>query len=241
MKHVAEWVAQAMGSPVWRDDALLKLYLYCLSRASHNRCVWRGIQLAVGDMPMSERHAAEELCWSRNKLDRQLKRLQEAGLVRVRRMPQRGLLLHIASLFQEDSATNETGSVMEPKVFHHGASSEATTGSTAEQLCSYKGSLETEMSALLQKRKELYSKSRRTSGEEKEAVKAELSDISGRLKVIRKEVRLCEGISARSNILKEKLQTIRADEHEQQRKELMKNEYRRRCGGTNRENEFRGI
>ncbi len=54
---------------------------------------------------------------------------------------------------------------------------------TAEQLCSYKGSLETEMSALLQKRKELYSKSRRTSGEEKEAVKAELSDISGRLKL----------------------------------------------------------
>lgn len=133
MKHVAEWVAQAMGRPVWRDDALLKLYLYCLSRASHNRCVWRGIQLEVGDMPMSERHAAEELCWSRNKLDRQLKRLQEAGLVQVRRMPQRGLLLHIASLFQEDSATNETGSVMEPKVFHHGASSEATTGSTAEQ------------------------------------------------------------------------------------------------------------
>ena len=91
---------------------------------------------------------------------------------------------------------------------------------TAEQLCSYKGSLETEMSALLQKRKELYSKSRRISGEEKEAVKAELSDISGRLKIIRKEVRMCEGIAARSDTLKEKLQTIRADEHEQQRKEL---------------------
>ena len=52
------------------------------------------------------------------------------------------------------------------------------------------------MSALLQKRKELYSKSRRISGEEKEAVKAELSDISGRLKIIRKEVRMCEGIAA---------------------------------------------
>lgn len=112
---------------------------------------------------------------------------------------------------------------------------------TAEQLCSYKGSLETEMSALLQKRKELYSKSRRTSGEEKEAVKAELSDISGRLKIIRKEVRLCEGIAARSDTLKEKLQTIRADEHEQQRKELMKNEHRRRSGRTNRPNELGGL
>lgn len=95
--------------------------------------------------------------------------------------------------------------------------------------------------ALLQKRKELYSKSRRTSGEEKEAVKAELSDISGRLKIIRKEVRLCEGISARSDTLKEKLQTIRADEHEQQRKELMKNEHRRRSGRTNRPNELGGL
>ena len=112
---------------------------------------------------------------------------------------------------------------------------------TAEQLCSYKGSLETEMSALLQKRKELYSKSRRTSCEEKEAVKAELSDISGRLKIIRKEVRLCEGIAARSDTLKEKLQTIRADEHEQQRKELMKNEHRRRSGRTNRPNELGGL
>ena len=95
------------------------------------------------------------------------------------------------------------------------------------------------MSALLQKRKELYSKSRRTSGEEKEAVKAELSDISGRLKIIRKEVRLCEGIAARSDTLKEKLQTIRADE--QQRKELMKNEHRRRSGRTNRPNELGGL
>lgn len=112
---------------------------------------------------------------------------------------------------------------------------------TAEQLCSYKGSLETEMSALLQKRKELYSKSRRISGEEKEAVKAELSVISGRLKVIRKEVRLCEGIAARSDTLKEKLQTIRADENEQQRKELMKNEHRRRSGRTNRPNELGGL
>ena len=94
---------------------------------------------------------------------------------------------------------------------------------------------------ILEKRKELYSKSRRTSGEEKEAVKAELSDISGRLKIIRKEVRLCEGIAARSDTLKEKLQTIRADEHEQQRKELMKNEHRRRSGRTNRPNELGGL
>ncbi len=112
---------------------------------------------------------------------------------------------------------------------------------TAEQLLSYQGSLETEKNELTEQRKELYSQSRKLSGEEKEAVKAQISDISKRLGEIRKEVRLCEGIAARSGTLKEKLQTVRADEQEIKRKELMKNEHRRRCGGTNREDELRGI
>ena len=112
---------------------------------------------------------------------------------------------------------------------------------TAEQLLSYQGSLETERDELTEQRKGLYSQSRKLDGKEKEAVKAQISDISKRLGEIRKEVRLCEGITARSDTLKEKLQAVRADEKETKRKELMKNEYRRRCGGTNRENEFRGI
>ena len=98
---------------------------------------------------------------------------------------------------------------------------------TVEQLLSYKGSLETEKTDLLQKRKELYSKSRKTGGEEKEAIRSQLSDLSKRLSVIRKEVRLCEGIEARSDILQEKLQVIRAEKQKQKRKELVKNEYRR--------------
>ena len=108
---------------------------------------------------------------------------------------------------------------------------------TVEQLLSYKGSLETEKTDLLQKRKELYSKSRKTGGGEKEAIRSQLSDLSKRLSVIRKEVRLCEGIEARNATLKEKLSTIRADE-EQQRKELMTNEHRRRSGRANRPNEL---
>ncbi len=64
---------------------------------------------------------------------------------------------------------------------------------TAQQLLSYKGSLETEMSALLEKRKELYSKSRSVKDEDtKSQVKAELSDISKRLSILQKEVKLCE-------------------------------------------------
>lgn len=111
---------------------------------------------------------------------------------------------------------------------------------TVEQLCSYKGTLKTEMTVLLQKRKELYSKSRKANGEEKETVRSELSDISKRLSIIRKEVRLCEGIEARNDTLKEKLSTIRADER-QQRKELMTNEHRRRSSRTNRPNELGGL
>ena len=112
---------------------------------------------------------------------------------------------------------------------------------TAEQLSSYQGSLETEKNELTEQRKGLYSQSRKLDGKEKEAVKTQISDISKRLGEIRKEVRLCEGIAARSGTLKEKLQTVRADEQEIKRKELMKNEHRRRCGGTNREDELRGI
>ena len=112
---------------------------------------------------------------------------------------------------------------------------------TAEQLLSYKGSLESEMQELTEQRKGLYSQSRKSVGEEKEAVKARLSEITERMKIIRKEVRLCEGIEARSDTLKEKLNVIRADEKEQQRKELMKHEHRRRSGRANRKDELGGI
>ena len=105
---------------------------------------------------------------------------------------------------------------------------------------SYKGSLETERAELTEKRKGLYSLSRKSAGAEKEAVKAQISQITERLKIIRKEVRLCGGIEARSGVLKEKLSTIRADE-EQQRKEMMADEHKRRRSRTNREDELGGI
>ena len=112
---------------------------------------------------------------------------------------------------------------------------------TAEQLCSYKDALETKMSDLLARRKGLYSKSYSAKNvKEKTAIRSELSEITVRLRTIRKEVRLCEGIAARSDTLKEKLSAIRADE-KHHRKELINNEHRRRGGRTNRENELGGI
>ena len=113
---------------------------------------------------------------------------------------------------------------------------------TAEELLSYQGSLKSETEWLTAKRKELSYKIRPMSdGEEKQAVKAEISDISNRLQVIRKEVRLCGGIAARSDTLKEKMKVIRADEQKEKGKELMNHEYRRRSSGTNRPNELGGL
>ena len=113
---------------------------------------------------------------------------------------------------------------------------------TAQQLLSYEGSLETEMSALLEKRKELYSNPvpQRTRTQNHRSRRS-YPIFPNALVFCEKEVKLCEGIAARSDTLKEKLAAIRADEQEQQRKELTKNEHRRRSGRTNRPNELGGL
>ncbi len=108
---------------------------------------------------------------------------------------------------------------------------------TAEQLFLYKGSLEAEIAELTEQRKRLYSQGRRMGGKEKEMIKTQLSEITEQLRKNRREVRLCKGIEARSGILKEKLQTIWADEKEQDGKEQMKYEHRRRSGRTDRPDE----
>ncbi len=115
---------------------------------------------------------------------------------------------------------------------------------TAGQLSEYKGSLKTELKELTEQRKGLYAQSRKLTdavhgSKNKETVKAQITEITERLKVIRKEVRLCEGIEARSETLKKKMQIIRAEETQEKGKETMKNEHRRRSGRTNRKDEFR--
>ena len=121
MKAFANFIPQAMTSPIWQDDSVFKLYLYCLSRASHNRCVWRGIQLEPGDMPLAERHASIDLCWSRNKLDRKLKLLHQSGYVRVERIPQKGLMLHITNWLQNRARGFPKWSQFASKLFQNGA------------------------------------------------------------------------------------------------------------------------
>lgn len=87
---------------------------------------------------------------------------------------------------------------------------------TAEQLSSYKSGLESQISALSADRKQLYRKQRTVAVKTDEAlqlqVKMQIHVISGQLKTLREEVRLCDDIAQRSGVMQEKLKTVREDE-----------------------------
>ena len=105
---------------------------------------------------------------------------------------------------------------------------------TAEQLFSYKQSLENELQKLSEKRKALHSLNEKTPETD-----AQIMAINVRLREIRKEVRQCDNIAERSQSLKEKLSVIRADEAKQ-REEMNRDGFERRGGGTGRPHELGG-
>ena len=108
---------------------------------------------------------------------------------------------------------------------------------TAQQLSSYKETLETRINALTTQRKQLYRKQRTVAVKSDEAVstkvKAEIDSLSKELKQLRWEVKLCSDIEIRSGIMLEHIKTVREDE-KSQRKEQKEHDQLRRCGGTNR-------
>ena len=101
---------------------------------------------------------------------------------------------------------------------------------TAGQLSSYKGELEARIDELTEQRRELYRKQRTEPSQE---MKAEISLLSGELKRLRQEVKLCENIAVRSGVIEERIQTIREDE-EQRREEENQHEQFRGRSRTNR-------
>ena len=123
IKQFSAFVKQVKSNRVWQDDALFKLYFYCLTQASHNKYDWRGIRINSGEIPMSERHVSEALCWSRSKLDRKLKQLEDIGLVQVMCIPQKGTMVRVNQCFQDDLV--ETGLTVDP-VFQNDTSSDKT-------------------------------------------------------------------------------------------------------------------
>lgn len=98
---------------------------------------------------------------------------------------------------------------------------------TAEQLFSLRGNLEERMRELSDTRKHLRYQIRSIQDEDgRTEVKTEISKLSEEIKELRKEVVLCDGIAARSGVIKEKLNVVRQEGIEG--KEEKNHEYVRR-------------
>ena len=108
---------------------------------------------------------------------------------------------------------------------------------TAEQLSSYQSELESRIADVTSQRKQLYRKQRTVAVQPDEAASAEVSTaiatLSKELSQLRREVKLCSDIAARSGILPERIQKVREDENHQ-RKEKTEHDQFRRCGRANR-------
>lgn len=97
---------------------------------------------------------------------------------------------------------------------------------TDEQLFSYENSLKRKMEELDSRRAALRNAVRRkgTPAEDKDGYRAEIDEISRRLGALRKEVRLCESIKVRSDLMEQKIEKVMEDE---KRKEVRNHEFRR--------------
>ena len=91
---------------------------------------------------------------------------------------------------------------------------------TAEQLFSYKASVEEKIETLTADRTHLRKKIRtKIDDVELSKAKEEISSITEELRTLRKEVRLCVGIAERSKVMEKNLEQIQAEEQKIQRKE----------------------
>ena len=108
---------------------------------------------------------------------------------------------------------------------------------TSQQLSSYQSELESRISDVTSRRKQLYRKQRTVTVKSDEAASAEVSTaisaLSKELSELRKEVKLCNGIAVRSGVLLEHIQKVR-EENYSQRKEQTEHDQFRRCGRANR-------
>ena len=99
---------------------------------------------------------------------------------------------------------------------------------TDEQLFSYKASLNGQIETLIDDRTHLRKISRtKMSDDELSKVKGQIVSISGKIRELRKEVWLCDDIAERSKVMEQNLETIRAEEEKQERKEQNRYDKRR--------------
>ena len=113
--------------------------------------------------------------------------------------------------------------------------------STMGQLENHKATAESEIEVLTVQRNDMRKELRRLTrkGDQPAAdeVRGQISRLSGRLKQLRKEVTLCDGIALRSGQVKDNLQQLLTQQNTE-RKEQTKDELSRRRGGTGRAAEF---
>lgn len=87
---------------------------------------------------------------------------------------------------------------------------------TAEQLSLYKKGLEVQINELTDERKALHDKLRtiavRDSPEEKQSIHLRIESLNEKLKGLRHEIHLCDDIANRSEVITQKLKTVRKDE-----------------------------
>jgi len=98
-----------------------------------------------------------------------------------------------------------------------------------EQLFSYKQSVESEIKTLTADRTHLRNEIRKVNitDERLSEAKEKISKMSGRLKKLRKEVKLCDGIAKRSGVMKDTLEQVQAEEEKSKRKETHSYDKRR--------------
>jgi hypothetical protein len=108
---------------------------------------------------------------------------------------------------------------------------------TKEQLLTYQNELKQEMTALINERKSFYNNFRRCKDDMQIlAYKEQISGISKKLSLLRREVKLCTGILSRSEDMKQKLLQIR-QELINQGKEEKAHDQRSRSSRSNRQYE----
>lgn len=114
---------------------------------------------------------------------------------------------------------------------------------TVGELAAYREITTEKIASLTEQRKALRNQLRRLSRQgntlEADTVKAQISGISQRLKTLRRDMALCDGIAVRSKQVEENLALLKRQQ-EIERKEKSEDELFRRRGGTGRANDAGG-
>lgn len=113
--------------------------------------------------------------------------------------------------------------------------------STAEALLAYKAEATQELTALANERAELWNEVKRCKRQGDETAvaqaKSQIAEIRGKMKSLRKEVVLCDGILMRSAQTQEELEWLIDQQDDKSRKEETSHELLRGRSGTGREDE----